>query len=154
MSARQWDKEIVDRLRALWGSTSATEIAAILTREFRPQSFSRNAVIGKADRIGLRRLNKVPRKTGSKPPARRPHMLLETPQSAAAPREVRIPHHVSTADPHRPGKPLELVQQSHGCRWPVNDAKPHLFCGDHIHAGMYCAEHHVRAVRMFAEAAE
>jgi hypothetical protein len=45
-----------------------------------------------------------------------------------------------------------LVHQltNHTCRWPVHDALPGRYCGQHTDAGSYCAHHHARAYRGLA----
>ena len=37
---------------------------------------------------------------------------------------------------------------NHTCRWPVHDALPGRYCGQHTEAGSYCAHHHARAYRV------
>ena len=52
---------------------------------------------------------------------------------------------------------VALVDLAAGqCRFPVNDAgedQPHLFCGQPIRRGSYCAHHHERATARVCEAA-
>lgn len=52
---------------------------------------------------------------------------------------------------------VALVDLAAGqCRFPVNDAgegEPHLFCGQPIRRGSYCAHHHERATARVCEAA-
>lgn len=47
-----------------------------------------------------------------------------------------------------PAKPEPVTLDelpSNGCKWPVNDGKPFLFCGCERGSGPYCAEHALQA---------
>lgn len=112
-----WSDERVERLKSLWlEGKSASQIAEILG------GVTRNAVIGKAHRLGL----------DSRPsPIRR----SATPRPEAPPRR--------RAEPQRAGATvLDLTERM--CRWPhghPGDASFH-FCGKKTEPGMpYCAEH-------------
>lgn len=107
-----WTDERVEQLRELWGAgKSASEIADILG------NVSRNAVIGKAHRLGLSgRPSPIKAKPGGK--AKAP---AKEPQGATI---------------------LSLTERM--CRWPIGDPKEpdFRFCGKPSSPGVpYCAEH-------------
>ncbi|HET8726027.1 MAG TPA: GcrA family cell cycle regulator [Alphaproteobacteria bacterium] len=111
-----WTEERIERLRQLWGSgRSASEIAEILG------DVSRNAVIGKAHRLGL---------------SGRPSPIKVKRDEPAAPK-APVPEQKS-----RGATILSLTERM--CRWPLGDPKDSgfRFCGKMAHAGSpYCAEH-------------
>ena len=106
-----WTDERVDMLKQLWGSgKSASEIAEILG------GISRNAVIGKAHRLGL---------SGRPSPIKR--RPAPAPETAAEVGGATI---------------LNLTERM--CRWPIGDPRdPNFrFCGRLALPGQpYCAEH-------------
>jgi GcrA cell cycle regulator len=106
-----WTDERVDTLRELWGSgKSASEIAAILG-----DNITRNAVIGKAHRLGL---------SGRPSPIRR---------KPAAPAPVPVTSGTNI---------LNLTDRM--CKWPIGDPREpgFHFCGRACKTGLpYCAEH-------------
>lgn len=128
-----WSEDKIAELRALWGSgLTAREIADRLGEQF-----SRSAVIGKANRLGLahQKPGFTPTDNGRKKPVPRP---LPPPPP---PKPLPLP-------PERPGPPLmrqlQLVQLAdHHCRWPVGD--PHrpgfFFCGADTFNAVYCPYH-------------
>lgn len=107
-----WTDERIEQLRTLWTQgRSASEIAAIFG------DVSRNAVIGKAHRLGLSGRPSPIKKADAKP--RRPE-----PQQ----RRLAVVHTFGERQ----------------CKWPVGDPKdPDFhFCGCAAQPGMpYCAEH-------------
>lgn len=123
-----WTPELIDKLTSLWLSgLSAAEIAETLGPKF-----TRNSVMGKIHRFGLRRQGRpaMPRrpKTVSKPfkpfPAKPTLRLVKKP----------------TADP------VGIYDlKSHHCRWPVGSkaGADQMFCGDVALPGKpYCLDHH------------
>ncbi|MEQ8967782.1 MAG: GcrA family cell cycle regulator [Azospirillaceae bacterium] len=138
-----WTDERVDKLRELWGNgKSASEIADLLG------GVSRNAVIGKAHRLGL---------SGRPSPIRKREDGAPTPTSrvaAAAPAPTTPP-----AKPAAPAKPTVVADRDAGpgddgatilnltermCRWPIGDPKKpgFRFCGRSAIAGLpYCQDH-------------
>lgn len=63
-----WTHDKIETLKRMWPDNSATEIAETI-------GTSRNAVIGKANRIGLRKGKASPRpKREKKPREKRPHL--------------------------------------------------------------------------------
>lgn len=107
-----WTDERVEKLRELWGAgKSASEIADELG------NVSRNAVIGKAHRLGLSgRPSPIKSKPGGK--------------AKAAPKEP-------------PGVTI-LTLTERMCRWPIGDPKEpgFCFCGKPSNPGVpYCPAH-------------
>ena len=105
-----WTDDRVALLRQLWGSgKSASEIAQMIG------DVSRNAVIGKAHRLGL---------------SGRPSPIKRRPE----------PEPVET----RPGSATILSLTERMCRWPIGDPREpgFRFCGKSaMHGQPYCAEH-------------
>ena len=111
-----WTEERVEQLTALWGSgKSASEIAQILG------GITRNAVIGKAHRLGL---------SGRPSPIKR----------------KQAPRPVAVADEPTGATILSLTERM--CRWPIGDPRSpgFRFCGRAAVPGQsYCAEHAAQA---------
>lgn len=139
-----WTDERIARLKAGWeGGMTASQIAEALG-----EGVTRNAVIGKAHRLGLE----------SRPsPVKGADDVVETPVAkvaatvapppAVAPTAVQVPRPVVAKKPARTGKAarttlLDLNEKI--CKWPIghpNDADFH-FCGKPAQAGFpYCTEH-------------
>ena len=111
-----WTDETVDVLKALWGDgRSAREIAGRL-------GMTRNAVIGKANRLGLSHKSR--------------------PQAARKEPAPRVSEH------GQPMSPLELTERM--CRWPIGhpgDAD-FRFCGNQrVPSRPYCEQHCMMAYR-------
>lgn len=108
-----WTDERIELLKVLWAEGLTTgEIGKRL-------EVSKNAVVGKAHRLGLK---------GRPSPIKR----SRKPQKAAA--------------PEKPAEPAKAVVEVSGptCRWPFGDPKEagFHFCGKRALAGKpYCAEH-------------
>ena len=104
-----WTEERVALLRQLWGSgKSASEIAEMIG------GVSRNAVIGKAHRLGL---------------SGRPSPIKKKKAEAAE---------------SKPSGATILSLTDRMCRWPIGDPKQpgFRFCGKPTAGGLpYCAEH-------------
>ena len=144
-----WTDARIDLLRSSWeGGMTASQIAEVLG-----EGVSRNAVIGKAHRLGLQ-ARPSPVKGGgeamvaevvaasvAKPaPAARPAPAAVPPRTAPAPV-------VKKAKPAVPGKParttlLDLSEKV--CKWPIGhpgDSDFH-FCGKPSATGFpYCMDH-------------
>jgi GcrA cell cycle regulator len=174
----EWTEQRIEVLRKLWGQgQTASQIAAILG------GITRNAVIGKAHRLGLTgRPSPIKREAGASPQPRR---------RAAAPVARRLPGSGQPGSVH--GQPLP---QTHGstaqhapvqraeahapmtreapppapktstrvaahvgsktCSWPMGDPKQpgFHFCGEPAEAGKpYCAHHCHVAYHKKSEAA-
>lgn len=119
-----WTDERIEELKALWAEGLTTgEIGKRL-------GVSKNAVVGKAHRLGLK---------GRPSPIKRPGAATPT---AAAPKPAR-PKPAEAKQP--PAKIRSVVDLSaHTCRWPIGDPKEATFhfCGAPCIPGKpYCAEH-------------
>jgi GcrA cell cycle regulator len=106
-----WNDEKINRLKKLWSEGLTTgEIGKRL-------SVSKNAVVGKAHRLGLK---------GRPSPIKRPARAVE----AKKPVEVKV---------------FTLTDlSSQTCRWPIGDPKHEdfRFCGKAVVPGKpYCSEH-------------
>lgn len=122
-----WTEDRIEQLRQLWGSgKSASEIADMLG------GVSRNAVIGKAHRLGLSgRPSPIKAKPEDEPEA--------TPAPAAA--EPAKARRAREATPEG-ANILSLTERM--CRWPLGDPKQagFRFCGKGVYGGLpYCMEH-------------
>lgn len=131
--ARGWSEEAVLQLRALWGlpGLSAAAIAERL-------GVSRNAVLGKAHRLGLSK----PHRPGAPAKQRRaePRPLVRPPlRRAAAPV-------VAAGDLGPQVARLEDLP-AHACHWPIGDpSEPGFgFCGRPAPERVYCDPHWRRA---------
>jgi len=148
-----WNDAAVKRLRELWPAMGHTAVARVLTAEFK-RKFTRSAVAGKGDRIGLpAKTREMPKPASSRPNIRSiSSTALRASEKAIAPIRVSQGSHPTTYDPARIGMTLDEAQEVNGCRWPVTHGRPHRFCGERAD-GPYCTEHAARAYRI-AEAAE
>jgi len=127
-----WLDEEDEVLRREWRNMSGTQIGRLIGR-------TKNAVIGRAHRLGLRKL---------------------------APQVKLLPVEHPAAEPAEPAKPAEPARQARGrrwmpllelrsrdCRWPdqVRDlsAKATRFCGaPAIPGSSYCGQHHRHSKRI------
>ncbi len=142
-----WTDEQVEQLKNLWGQgSSASQIAKILG------GVTRNAVIGKAHRLGLSGGIK-PAQTRSERPAREASVHRQ-------PGEVRSPPKLVTppAPPPIPIEELEVPPEADRvsllklnekmCKWPIGNPgdATFRFCGRGAEAGTpYCVSHSARA---------
>jgi GcrA cell cycle regulator len=127
--AGRWPDELVARLKELWPDYEASQIAAI----FR---MTRNAIIGKANRLGLAQ-KKRPAKRTKQPyrPAAKfyPKPQYFPPQQPPPVIMPELPFLNRTIEELAPGE----------CRYPSGERVPYLFCGQPVqHSSSYCAHHH------------
>jgi GcrA cell cycle regulator len=145
----EWSSERIEQLRSLWhDGLSASQIAVHLG------GITRNAVIGKAHRLGLTgRPSPIKNRAAgaSRPrPVRRPRVehVAHQPRAVAAPQPRRIeppPPPVEIEDV--PGATI-LTLTDRICKWPIGDPRhPDFhFCGRASAEGLpYCADHARRA---------
>ena len=126
-----WTDERVDKLKALWKKgLSASQIAEELG-----ENITRNAVIGKAHRLGL----------SSRPsPVKKP---AQAKRKAAAPKKeapVAAPPPVEPEPSEKPEKITILELTDRICKWPLGHPgeDDFQFCGRPSVAGQpYCAFH-------------
>jgi GcrA cell cycle regulator len=146
----EWTEERIEALRSLWmQGLTASQIAERLG------GISRNAVIGKAHRLGLSaRPSPIKREAGAKPvPMPRPAARAALPQGESAPAPaIAAPAPQPDLTPKTTGQ--APAGSSKGCMWPIGDPKQpgFHFCGAPSEPGRpYCSQHcaaayHKRAV--------
>jgi len=148
VKGREWSKQEIVFLIDNWGAMSATKIGAELGR-------GRNAIIGKAHRLGL------PDATPQKK-SRKSEPVRKSKKRARAPKKVPV----ATAPPPRsescvsltlnddyPKNPTDAATAvnalaPHHCKWPIGDPKSSEFgfCGERrADDGPYCARHEKKA---------
>ena len=150
-----WTNERVEELRRLWGQgQTASRIADLLG------GVTRNAVIGKAHRLGLHgRPSPIRRDENGAVtrPVSVPRVSIPTPASVkAALPPVEVSRSVAMPAP-APSQP-KMAQGSGGrsCSWPVGDPKQagfHFCGGEAVPGRPYCASHCGMAYQRKAEAA-
>lgn len=144
--AAGWTDERVERLTKLWlDGLSASQIAKQL------RGVTRNAVIGKVNRLGLEG-REAPYKPGAParpkraPPVRRLRVAGNGAVFAVA--DAQAPTVVIPFREEPPGIRTILTIAGHGeCRWPIGsiDDGSFTFCGQSTPDGKaYCASHHAR----------
>jgi len=143
-----WDNPaIIDRLRELvpHSDYSFTQIASALSREF-ALDISRNATIGKAGRLRLRRpkIDKPPIEARA---AKRRRRRLTPPLLGLKTELVALPNIDDQKIPVTQRRSLmELTGDT--CRWPVGEPTnpDFFFCGAGVLSKLpYCAGHYRRA---------
>ena len=121
-----WNDEKIGKLRKLWSEGLTTgEIGKRL-------GVSKNAVVGKAHRLGLK---------GRPSPIKRPNAAAIAAAGGVA---------AAPAPPKKqPAKIFPLTDLTHNtCRWPIGDPKHEdfHFCGKYIYPGKpYCLDHCAQA---------
>jgi len=153
----QWTPERIELLRELWGGgLTAAQIAERLG------GISRNAVIGKAHRMGLSGGSKPkarsrPRQTAVEPksqPETRPESRPETqPESRAA---VPPPAAEIRSEPAAPPSPRGDLPWHRRCQWPIGhpgDADFTFCTAEAEPSRPYCAAHCRQAYRQKDQAA-
>lgn len=168
----EWTEQRIETLRKLWGQgQTASQIAAILG------GVTRNAVIGKAHRLGLTgRPSPIKRetsgdaqpkrRTAAAAPARRMQPSQPIPQTRHTTQPLNAPAmpQVSQPAPHaeatRPAPSKSHARPAHGgsksCSWPMGDPKQagFHFCGEPAEPGRpYCNQHCHIAYHKKSEAA-
>lgn len=164
-----WTAEKIEQLNKLWSEgMSITEIGKIL-------GMTRNAVVGKAHRLGLaKRPSPIARAPGPRPaaqpaPAAQPTRPVVAPAPAAAVSAPVVEAPVVTPKPALPVMPQPVrprpapafratrVANGPACRWPIGDPKsPDFhFCGSpSIEGKPYCEKHCAMAYSGWSEASE
>ena len=127
----EWSDRRIERLRQLWDSgKTASEIRSVLNREFWLEGeLTRNAVIGKAHRLGLsKRASPISR------PARQPAWESHGDKVPAKPKRARKPRAAPSPRKPKPAAPPPAAQPNSyvpaprapsrdGCRWPIGDPR-------------------------------
>jgi GcrA cell cycle regulator len=130
MRSSYWDAERIATLRKLWGEgVSASQIALRLGGDV-----TRNAVVGKANRMGF--LQRKPQPIYRVPrPIKMVRKARPTPRSWTLGSEPLPP-----TDPDERGRIAVADLEPHHCRYIPGDDR--LFCGADRAAGLpYCAAH-------------
>lgn len=134
-----WTDEQVEELKRLWDDGLSTgEIGKIL-------GMSKNAVVGKAHRLGLvSRPSPIRRGEGEKPEPEvktKPAEKKKAPPAAEKKKPAKAAKPAAKKDAHL----LTVNDLTHdSCRWPIGDPKDadFHFCGKKAVADRpYCAEH-------------
>jgi len=144
-----WDEAAIIQIEALWlAGFSGSEIA-----ERMGGGLTRNAVIGKAHRLGLPGKHRRQRRRAAKAPARLLEIeqpVLSRPEKPSNKRSVQVLEFVKSPVPELPPVPVigsfDMLDLRHkNCRWPEGDYPPFLFCGALVVEGYpYCRDHAVR----------
>lgn len=138
-----WTEERIADLRRLWTEgASASGIATILG------GITRNAVIGKAHRLGLEPRREAMPGSG-RPDASRPKPPPRVSNPIGRPRSVvsrlhKAPKEKTELTPEIVANPVQMLDlKPHHCRWPVGPVSHDmLHCGaDAIDGKPYCAKH-------------
>jgi len=142
MKRKEWTKEKAKLLIDMWSrGMSAAQIAKEL-------SMTRNAVIGKAHRLGLSRKTKAkawPERPLPKPPVPRRRI-----QTAAERRHEAELARKSAETPLPDSLNISLMDLTdESCRWPYGDPRNGVvYCGRSILPGSpYCLQHTMMAYR-------
>jgi GcrA cell cycle regulator len=149
-----WTNERVEELRRLWGQgQTASRIADLLG------GVTRNAVIGKAHRLGLRG-RPSPIRRDENGVAARPAPLPRVSVPAPAAIKAELPPADVPRNTPMPAPAASQPKAAHGgargCSWPMGDPKQagFHFCGSEAVPGRpYCASHCGMAYQRKAEAA-
>lgn len=162
-----WTQEIEKRFTDLCvndAGLSFTQIACKLCDEFPGHTFSRNAVIGKAHRLGIsksidartkaanlanRQKSASPRRAVRKQQEQRPryHPSAQVPKpkpAAARATAIDVPSRKGCFDPLPDGEGVTFddLKLKH-CRWPHGDGESLRYCGKQVEAdgASYCPGH-------------
>jgi len=159
-----WTDECVENLKTWWANgLSASQIGESL-------GITRNAVIGKIQRLGIAARAKSPKHArkqsgkrqgkanAKKAKSRRIHDIIRWQETLPAPEPVPLPRPLQAttraAVDIPPAPDCETVTfdalSRDTCRWPLNDGGPEgwLFCGEprDPRSPAYCRHHHARAI--------
>jgi GcrA cell cycle regulator len=160
----EWTEQRIEMLRRLWGQgQTASQIAVALG------GVTRNAVIGKAHRLGLTgRPSPIKRDAnGAATPKRRPiprRAMQPQPKPMMPPLQRAMPQSQDTGAtvsnpppaPPRNYQPARAHGGTKSCSWPMGDPKQSgfHFCGEPSEPGRpYCANHCHQAYQRKSDAA-
>lgn len=148
-----WTDERIDELKRLW----ATGLSASLIAK-RMGGITRNAILGKAHRLGLSerattsRMRSAHRRVSPLNTGRIRRVFGNTAPKVALDPLIERQMELHLVEPMPVADVLETLRvdlldlKEHMCRFPVTKEGPHLFCGLQKAAhGSYC-EHHARIV--------
>jgi GcrA cell cycle regulator len=133
-----WTEEHIETLIRLWPEFSASEVAAELS-SLGGHFYTRNAVVGKANRLGLAKRDM--------PPIRSKKFAYKEPKPRQPPKQVLVkatPRPAYVAPTAVTPKNLSIMElTSTTCRWPIGDPRDGMsYCGCQKSAtDSYCAHH-------------
>lgn len=138
MPGNKWPEADTEIVLAKWGKHSA----AVIAKRFLQGRYSRNGVIGKAHRMGLKGALQTTDPLAPPPKAR----VMSKPKPKVVPPPLPDPEPLLID-----GKRITLLELSPGmCKWPIshmNDPEMH-FCGRADDGkGPYCEHHHRKGVQ-------
>jgi GcrA cell cycle regulator len=127
-----WTPAHINTLTILW---NAGKPASYISRVIQK---SRNAVIGKARRLGLPgRASPIV----TRPLPRKVLPSIEKKHKVTINKELSD-YKRSKINKTFFGKPKTLSElQRHECRWPIGEDENVRFCGGHVQSGVYCPNH-------------
>ncbi|MBK67986.1 MAG: hypothetical protein CMP22_07650 [Rickettsiales bacterium] len=146
-----WTDERVKKLKELWVKDVTAEIIG------NKLGVSKNAIIGKARRMGLKkRKRRCKVKVDNATAQRASPNTIRIKKNKADIQEIKKP--VQEKSPKKcavipPGAKSLIDVRNNECRWPVAEG-PFLFCSKKIHRGSFCEEHANRAYRRTPEVNE
>ncbi|HUQ93851.1 MAG TPA: GcrA family cell cycle regulator [Bryobacteraceae bacterium] len=126
---KPWPPEDIAKLeRLVKEGMTGTQISV----EFRG-AYSRNAILGKIDRINVKRPDK--RKLARPPKAVNAYRFVP-----AVKKNPSAP--VARPAPWSPPWPLVTFMENQGCKFPCTETKPFMFCGgERVAETPYCKDH-------------
>ena len=131
-----WNESNVARLKELWDQGLPTaQIGKLL-------GFTKNAVVGKAHRIGLERRPSPIRRTAVKPDRKKARSPIVPTLKFEASKDE--PEEINKQSFHPAVKNLFINQAKRGCEWPEGhpDESDFKFCGkDRFEDKPYCIDH-------------
>ncbi len=154
-----WNDEMDGMLKERWGSELTSETAKAIS-EAMLATVSKNAVIGRAHRLGLPGIGPVTKKAKRKKngPAKPSMPSNQRRMEAAMGLPAQKPWTFTQPKPVAVIEPLPVPQandvamvasvldlESHHCRWPIDTEAGMGFCGCEKVQGSYCAGHAARA---------
>ena len=133
-----WDENNVTKLRELWDQGLPTaQIGKLL-------GFTKNAVVGKAHRIGLERRPSPIRRTAVKPDRKKARSPVMPKLNFETTKDHEIKNQKETSSFQPMVKNLFSSSSKRGCEWPQGhpDENDFHFCGkDRFEDKPYCLEH-------------
>ena len=135
-----WNQQKVDDLKKLWNDGVAT------SRIGEQLGFTKNAVIGKAFRLGLERRQNSRKKISQQAPFSSTTMYRETASSSSSSSTKREP--VKRREKFSFKKSIVGTGSFKSCQWPIGDPLEegfHYCGGQNIPTKPYCIDHYKKA---------